>query len=258
LPRSVDGIYPEYARGILPRNDIQLGTKATVGWKNLSQTLARLAELDKNNIAAIIETVLRSGYEDYLKANFENFSERLEDLEQLQVFVSSYENLEKFLSDTALAEIFRSENRESDMGLSRQSEVAADEEIILSTIHQAKGLEWRAVFVIGLADGMFPHTKTYDKPEEMEEERRLFYVAVTRAKEQLYLTYPLFNQDNILHPSQFIKELPTKFYERWDLEEGAIDSDDDGEIKYVDEDEEYNNVKPAKRRMMDFDPRLDF
>jgi DNA helicase-2/ATP-dependent DNA helicase PcrA len=141
------------------------------------------------------------------------------------------------------------------LGLSRQSEAAADEELVLSTIHQAKGLEWRAVFVIGLADGLFPHAKTFEHPEEMEEERRLFYVASTRAKEELYLTYPLFSADNILRPSQFIKELPIGDYERWDLEaeNGRID---DNEIKYIDEDEEYN-VKPTKRKMMDFDPRLD-
>jgi len=250
---------------------LKLGAKAASGWKNLSQTLARLAELDKNDLPALVETVLATGYEDYLKANFENFSERLEDLQQLEAFIAGYDNLEKFLSDTALAENFKGESREAEAGED------LGEELILSTIHQAKGLEWRAVFVIGLADGLFPHAKVYGKPEELEEERRLFYVAVTRAKEQLYLTYPLFNQDNILRPSQFIKELHSKFYERWDLEEdfssplrparnashsvaggkGRLGGVSDNEIKYVDEDEEFN-PKPAKRRIMDFDPRLDF
>ena len=158
------------------------------------------------------------------------------------------------MADTALSENFRGQSgdEESD-GLGEQ--------LVLSTIHQAKGLEWRAVFVIGLADGLFPHAKTFEHPEEIEEERRLFYVATTRAKEQLYLTYPLFSADNILRPSLFIKELSPTLYERWDLEEEGGRAIDEDEVKYVDEDDEYNrenNIKPSKRKMMDFDPRLDY
>lgn len=231
--------------------ELKLGAKAAAGWKNLKRTLDRLVEFDKNNMGQIIDAIIRSGYEDYLKANYENYTERLEDLNQLVSFVASYDDLEKFLSDTALSENFRGESRGS---AERGQDLG--EQIVLSTIHQAKGLEWRAVFVIGLAEGLFPHAKTFDRPEEVEEERRLFYVASTRAKEQLYLTYPLFSIDNILHPSIFIKELSPTLYDRWDLTGEATPGD---EPVYVDEDEEYvrKTTLPGKKKLLNFEPELE-
>ena len=96
------------------------------------------------------------------------------------------------------------------------------ERITLSTIHQAKGLEWRAVFVIWLTDGMFPSSRSLESVDSMEEERRLFYVAVTRAKDELYLTYPAYwpggSGDNRLQrPSRFLKEIPHDLFEEWQV-----------------------------------------
>lgn len=229
--------------------NIKLGTKAQIGWNNLQKILGRISQLDQNDLSVIVATILSAGYEDYLKANFENFNDRLDDLKQLISFITTYDSLDKFLADTTLADNFKGETVTEE----KASATADGEELILSTIHQAKGLEWKAVFVIGLADGMFPHAKTYDRPQEMEEERRLFYVASTRAEDELYLTYPLFSQENILRPSQFIKELPTKLYERWDVEAGGISrsQDDDDEVKYIDEDDEYEKAQP-KRKLLNF------
>ena len=97
----------------------------------------------------------------------------------------------------------------------------ADEHLVLTTIHQAKGLEWRSVFVIGLAEGHFPHHKVYAESREMEEERRLFYVACTRAKEYLYLIYPIFTNsymtgDSICRPSTFLTEVDEKCFVQYD------------------------------------------
>ena len=138
------------------------------------------------------------------------------------------------MSETALTEKFKGGSKE-------EYQDGPDETVILSTIHQAKGLEWKAVFVVGLCDGQFPHARVFDKPSEMEEERRLFYVAVTRAREQLYLTYPLFGVgDSIAQPSQFVRELKSSLYEKLDVEE-----DDGEEVIYVDEDGERT---PSKRK----------
>jgi DNA helicase-2/ATP-dependent DNA helicase PcrA len=227
--------------------EFKMGAKASSGWQSLKRTLTQLVDADPKDLPYLVQLIIDTGYENYLKANYENYQDRLEDLEQLVAFVESYDEIEKFLTDTALSESFKSRAGE-------QSTEEVGEQVILSTIHQAKGLEWRAVFVVGLADGLFPHARTFDRPQEMEEERRLFYVAVTRAKEQLYLTYPLFSRDNILQPSPFIKELPTKLYERWDLEKGVIDDD---AVVYVDEDEEYEKQKPGKK-LLNFDSRLKF
>jgi len=97
-----------------------------------------------------------------------------------------------------------------------------DEKVTLSSIHQAKGLEWKAVFVIWLADGKFPTGRSLENPGAIEEERRLFYVAVTRAKDELYLSYPCmsFNSgygDPLQRPSRFLAEIPKKLIEDWEV-----------------------------------------
>ena len=84
----------------------------------------------------------------------------------------------------------------------------------------AKGLEWRAVFAIWLTDGMFPSSRSLESLDAVEEERRLFYVAVTRAKDELYLCYPAFwpggSLDNqIQRPSRFLQEIPSDLLDEW-------------------------------------------
>ena len=98
-----------------------------------------------------------------------------------------------------------------------------DEKVVLSSIHQAKGLEWRAVFVIGLVEDRFPNVRAARTAPGLEEERRLFYVAVTRAKDELTLVHPLAAFDRygivvVTEPSRFLRELPDGLYERWALE----------------------------------------
>jgi DNA helicase-2/ATP-dependent DNA helicase PcrA len=104
-----------------------------------------------------------------------------------------------------------------------------DEKMVLSSVHQAKGLEWRAVFVVWLADGRFPSIQALRDPDGEEEERRLFYVACTRARDDLTLCYPLVTAPRdrervVLKASRFLEELPGEpaVYERWQLEEGAV------------------------------------
>ena len=92
------------------------------------------------------------------------------------------------------------------------------EYVRLSTVHQAKGQEWKAVFVIGLCDGMFPLSRSLDNLEGLEEERRLFYVALTRAKDELYMAYPLFrmtggDSGGFQRPSRFVAEIPKSHYQ---------------------------------------------
>jgi DNA helicase-2/ATP-dependent DNA helicase PcrA len=100
--------------------------------------------------------------------------------------------------------------------------------LTLSTIHQAKGLEWEAVFIIGFSDYEFPHPKALSSAEALEEERRLFYVATTRAKGLLYITYPetkytFKNGLIIARPSMFLSELPSEVYEEMVVEENYQD-----------------------------------
>ena len=96
-----------------------------------------------------------------------------------------------------------------------------DEQVRLSTIHQAKGLEFDVVFVIMLCDGLFPSARSIESVEGEEEERRLFYVSVTRARNELYLSFPILRftpgGDSLQQESRFIKEIPKDLIEEWNL-----------------------------------------
>lgn len=209
-----------------------LSNKAAMGWSSARNLLLKLQSMPLTDLSSLIETIMMSGYQKIVRNNFDNAQDRLADLEQLGIFSSRYDSLEKFLADTALGESFKGSGIIENKG----SQIEA---VALSTIHQAKGLEWKAVFVISLVDGQFPNLKAYEHKSDMEEERRMFYVAVTRAQDQLYLTYPTFsyNSGNVNYYSQFIKELPTGVYEKWRVKnELEVDND---EVVYVDEETEF-------------------
>lgn len=168
----------------------------------------------------LLEEILNHGYQKHVLLNFENARDRLEDLRELVNFAHTYKNLKEFLADVTLREGFKGESI-AEGGAENDREETA---LILSTIHQAKGLEWRAVFVLGLAEGLFPHAKSMEDEEELEEERRLFYVAVTRAQDSLILTHAMTRYDYsagmvISRPSCFLKELPSDAYQEVEVEE---------------------------------------
>lgn len=143
-------------------------------------------------------------YRAYLEMTFPNFEERIEDIEQFALFAEQFTDAETFLATISLTD---------EWGAGSQKPAFEEARVVLSTIHQAKGLEWRAVFVMHLAEGMFPHSRAYEDEAQMEEERRLFYVAVTRARENLYLSYPVtagMDRVEICQPSTFLEEIPSR------------------------------------------------
>jgi len=153
----------------------------------------------------IIEIVLESGYRDYLQERYTDAASREDDLDQLSHFSTRFYSLDDFLSELSLMTNM-DETNETEL-----DDINGDK-VILSTIHQAKGLEWSVVLMIWCADGMMPLARALKDPDGEEEERRLFYVATTRAKDQLYLCYPLMSyargMGNVNHiPSRFISEL---------------------------------------------------
>ncbi|MBE9547603.1 MAG: ATP-dependent helicase [Proteobacteria bacterium] len=154
----------------------------------------------------IIDIVLEGGYREYLQEKYTDIESREEDLNQLGNFSGKFDSLENFLSELALLTNIAAEE-------DRIYRAERDEDrVILSTIHQAKGLEWLAVFMIWCSDGMIPLARALKDPDGEEEERRLFYVAATRARDQLYFCYPMFNYargmgNTVLSPSRFIEEL---------------------------------------------------
>ncbi len=190
--------------------------ESLLGFKRTLRALLKEGMLDHPD--GLLEEVLEQGYNKHVLMNFENARERLEDLRELVNFAHTYKKLKDFLADVTLREGFKGETI-VDAGAEDPRE-----ELVLSTIHQAKGLEWRAVFVIGLSEGLFPHAKSMEKEDELEEERRLFYVASTRAKEDLVLVHPMTRYDYsvgtvINRPSIFITELPSSAYDEVEVEE---------------------------------------
>jgi DNA helicase-2/ATP-dependent DNA helicase PcrA len=196
-------------------------------WAEFRALLEELTSQEsRNNPARQIELVLARGYEAYLSATYENADARLEDLRQLAQYSTRYNSTEEFLSELAL---LSTERYGAPQPLTGEDVVQGDDEdelLTLTSVHQAKGLEWRAVFVIWAADGKFPSPRSLRDAEGEEEERRLWYVAVTRARDQLYITYPQvvtdYSRQTVLQrPSRFVTEVPPELYEIWSLEEEA-------------------------------------
>lgn len=196
-------------------NEYGLRTKALKSWQNLQQLFNRILTIDQKQISQILEIILEDNYTDYAHSSFDNAQKRIEDIEQFINFSDKYNSLGTFLSDITLSENFQTQGATE----TQQQK----EQIILSTIHQAKGLEWDSVFVIHLASGQFPHNKSIENRLEFEEERRLFYVATTRAKKELYLLYPitLYSHSTgmtFANPSEFIRELDPILYDEGNIE----------------------------------------
>jgi len=153
-----------------------------------------------------VEIAIDGWYGDYLKGAFANYVSRLDDLKSMIGFASRYEDMQELL-----AQIMLLNSETSD----RSADPDADA-LRLTTVHQAKGLEYAAVFLIGLADGSFPLRRAIEA-NDVEEERRLFYVAVTRARDELYLCFPKVNTKGgpamLQTPSRFLQELPADLYQ---------------------------------------------
>ncbi|MBI4414891.1 MAG: ATP-dependent helicase, partial [Candidatus Kerfeldbacteria bacterium] len=154
------------------------------GWRTLQQSFRALLREDfARQPSRLIELLMAGEYRDYLMNEYPNAEDRLEDLEQLALFAERYDALDSFLAEVSLQEAFGN----VEAGAAEKD----DEAVVLSTIHQAKGLEWDVVFLIHLVEPGFPNTKALAEENGLEEERRLFYVAVTRAMTHLFLCYPI-------------------------------------------------------------------
>jgi DNA helicase-2/ATP-dependent DNA helicase PcrA len=185
-----------------------------------AQAFARLSKelesLDGKHLHLVeIGAKLMRYYEPILEKKYDDYPKRVKDLEHLLTIMERYQRLENFLSDMAL----EPPNASVDDILATDYE---DEQLVLSTIHSAKGLEWHTVFIISALEGRFPVTYAARSDEEMEEELRLMYVAATRAKENLYFTYPINIYDRstgmvFSRPSRFIEGISEEILDHWSL-----------------------------------------
>ena len=191
--------------------------KARKDWEQVCYTLDELAPGGKfARPSEMITSVLEGVYDSYMKASFENYDHRRQDIEQLSLYAEDFDDIAELLEQLSLMS--------SADGEPAKEEAEDGDKVVLSSIHQAKGLEWKVVFLIWLTDGMFPNGRILESEDldSFEEERRLFYVALTRSKDQLYLTYPQINPksytgDLITRPSRFLDDCPPEMLEEWEV-----------------------------------------
>ena len=226
--RSAENLWNAWDRSLNERGEItswgkrlltmNVTAKSRKAWEQLAHTLDEIAPAGQpNSPSEMITSIVEAIYDDYAKVNFTNYELRREDLSQLAAFARQFKDVNEFLSQLALISNVDAE--------AAPNQTADKEAVNLSTVHQAKGLEFNTVFIIWLTDGMFPSSRSLDTRDALEEERRLFYVAITRARDELYLTYPHMRLsggygDVFQRPSRFLKELPNELVEDWQVQRG--------------------------------------
>lgn len=182
-----------------------LGAKAKPLWPPLGRCFEAAADhLAENEIGEIVEDFCDLFYEDYLSKEWEeqDAQDRLDDIKELAAQIAGTEGgLEAFLADVALMTNLDANRNEPNQ-----------DKLTLSTVHQAKGMEWPVVIVPWVSEGLFPSAKATEE-DRGDEERRLFYVVVTRAKDYLYLFTPQMRKmadggSYPINPSMFVKEIP--------------------------------------------------
>ena len=195
--------------------------KSDKGLKTLSGLLRELCSDDVTPEGAV--EAVNGYYDPILKENFDNFPKRQKDLEHMVPMAGRYNKLRAFLDDLVLEPPSSRADISSD---------TAGNHLTLSTVHSAKGLEWSVVFIIWVMEGYFPSARAYSSMESIEEERRLMYVAATRAKDHLIMCYP--GQE----------ELPV-----WQLAETGYNSGLSSFIRALPEDVvEHVSTGPSRRR----------
>ncbi len=198
----------------------QLNAGAQKKCNDYFKILDSIEEITKTHSPAEIVThaLKVSGMEQVLQKGTEEDAERLENIKELVTFATRYdavsddEALSLFLEDIALM----SDQDTMDKGEKKKNAVK------LMTIHAAKGLEFHTVFIAGLEQGLFPSDRGNSTKKEAEEERRLMYVAITRAKQQLYLTHAhirrIFGEEVMQMPSEFLSDIPDELCEDVSIE----------------------------------------
>jgi len=185
--RLLEGLGPKRAQVIVERimtcPDWNSRLKCLTGYPRLKSQLNELSALFQTLIDQPLLTPTQAleaiweYYKNLLSGLYEEPQRRQKEIEEIIRMSYNYSQVEDLLGDLSLEVIEDSDGSEQD-------------QLILSTVHSAKGLEWKIVFIIWLTEGRFPSSQSLMDPDEMEEERRLLYVAITRAKERLFLTYP--------------------------------------------------------------------
>lgn len=184
---------------------------------NIQKLFGTLRDVSSPNVTPAEKTYhILQYYEPILRGRYDDHAKRKKDLEMFQNITERYKEISALLSDLAL-------QPPNESIVDVESPGPENEFLTLSTIHSAKGLEWNSVFIIYALEGRFPTMRSVASDDELEEERRLMYVACTRAKENLFITYPMNIYDResgmiLTKPSRFIQGIGEKLLEPWVIE----------------------------------------
>lgn len=178
--------------------------KSLVAFVNLLDEL--IAARSEKKLTELFErAVLRTGYEPYVRDGSEEGEDRWGNVAELQRVTSKYTSA---AADVTLAQFLEEVALVADIDTMRDDVNAPT----LMTLHTAKGLEFKVVFIVGLEEGLFPHSRSFEDPAQMEEERRLCYVGITRAREKLYLVRAfrrsIYGNSEPGEPSRYLKDIP--------------------------------------------------
>lgn len=213
-----------------PKDKISLKRIEKLGVRRLGkfEEYKKNVNLDDSTTLEIMDNLIKEiGYLDLYKRESEENQARLENIKELRSVATQFPNLNEFLENVALVEQEESSKLKGD----------DNNQVTLMTLHAAKGLEFPVVFIVGMEEGIFPHSRSLFDTNQLEEERRLAYVGITRAKEKLYLTYAsqrlFFGQTTSNPPSRFIIDIPENLLESADIKlkyNKEYNFDDDSEI----------------------------
>ncbi len=220
-PRTAEKVIDDILKRRLGTNGQEITPKFWTDYQGYSDGVQRLFSVLKEVHSTQIPPSEKSFhilqyYEPILRARYDDHPKRKKDLEMFQNITERYKNVGELLTDLAL-------EPPNESVVDIESPGPEEEYLTLSTIHSAKGLEWNSVFIIYALEGRFPSMHSAGSDDELEEERRLMYVACTRAKENLFITYPINIYDResgmiLGKPSRFIQGIDEKLLEPWVIE----------------------------------------
>ena len=222
----VDGVGPRTAEKVIDDVLARRVTTANAGfWSgnagyppNVGELFEVLKSVAPEHLSPADKVMQLVGYyHPILTRRYDDFPKRQKDIEMFQEITDRYRSVGTLLADLALEPANESVSDVEAPG-------SDNEKLILSTIHSAKGLEWNTVFVIYALEGRFPSSRSVGDEDSIEEERRLMYVACTRAKEHLFITYPINIYDResglvLSKPSRFIEGMPDHLLDTWVVSE---------------------------------------
>ena len=214
----------------------KLGVRRLEKFKEFSHEVGTdSSRVNPSTTLNLLDLVLeKTGYLDLFQKESEENLARLENIKELRSVATEFRDINEFLENVALVEAETDEKKHQSLATSHQS---PRDSITLMTLHAAKGLEFPIVFIVGMEEGLFPHSRSLWEQNQLEEERRLAYVGITRAKETLYLTYAsrrlYFGEKVSNPPSRFIIDIPESLIENLShsakaTRDGIINTDFEG------------------------------